>query len=287
MRKNFIFIIVLFYSIINLAASSPKVVYITSRSDQAKLKTYLFKPTGQGPHPAIVLLHGRKGLYSSLAHGVYNKSTLSKRHLFWAHYWSDRGYVAILVDSFSARGYPDGFPPHSHDTRPEEVNELTVRPIDAYSALHFLQKHSYVNKNAIGVMGWSNGGSTVLNSMAVDNVGLENRSPELGFKAGLALYPGCGKQALYMNLKDWQPYAPTYVFIAGDDEEVSPSICMHLMEQSHKKTDFIEWNIFNGATHNFDDPSPRHIAKGTNRESALEAAKMAEAFFKKYLGDIN
>ncbi len=79
-------------------------VHFESADHQAKLVGYLFAPSGGGRHAAVVMLHGRAGPYSSLAKGVYNETTLSKRHKEWGQFWADRGYIALLVDSFGPRG---------------------------------------------------------------------------------------------------------------------------------------------------------------------------------------
>ncbi len=57
------------------------------------------------------MMHGRAGPYSSLADGRYDASTLSKRHMFWGRFWAGHGYAALLVDSFSTRGYAEGLRP--------------------------------------------------------------------------------------------------------------------------------------------------------------------------------
>src|SRR5258706_5014037 len=116
-------------------AAEIKTVHFQSEDHKTRLTGYLFEPTGTGPHAAIVLLHGRAGAYSSLAKGVYKSTTLSKRHKSWGEYWAERGYFALLVDSFGPRGYPEGFQKGSYKDRPAEASEQTVRPLDAYGAL--------------------------------------------------------------------------------------------------------------------------------------------------------
>src|SRR5437764_7231133 len=127
----------------------PKTVHFRSGDGKTDLIGYVFQPSGRGPHPAVVLLHGRAGPYSSLAHGVYNARTLSKRHKFWGEFWAARGYVALLVDSFGPRGYWTGFPKGSYEDRPSEVSEQTVRPLDAYGALAYLKGRSDVAPDRI------------------------------------------------------------------------------------------------------------------------------------------
>lgn len=89
------------------------------------------------------MLHGRGGPYSFnensqctvLSRAVAspcNAATLSKRHVMWGEHWSDRGYLALLPDSFGPRGKAYGFGRFTHDDPDREtVNERTVRPLDA------------------------------------------------------------------------------------------------------------------------------------------------------------
>ncbi len=58
---------------------------------------------------------------SLLAKGVYTAATLSKRHKEWGAFWAERGYYALLVDSFGPRGYPGGFPAGSYTDRPAAI----------------------------------------------------------------------------------------------------------------------------------------------------------------------
>src|SRR5882724_6360927 len=116
-------------------------VTFASADGHTMLVGYVFKP--QGPHPArvpaVVMMHGRAGPYSSLANGKYDATTLSQRHQKWGHLWAQQGYLAILVDGFGPRGFPQGFTHQSYEQRPESVNEVIVRPFDAYGALAYLR----------------------------------------------------------------------------------------------------------------------------------------------------
>ncbi len=55
------------------------------------------------------MMHGRAGAYSSLAHGVYDASTLSKRHTAWGQLWAQQGYAALMVDGFGRAAILAGF----------------------------------------------------------------------------------------------------------------------------------------------------------------------------------
>ncbi|HXW30985.1 MAG TPA: dienelactone hydrolase family protein, partial [Xanthobacteraceae bacterium] len=124
-----------------LAGELPERVTFPSADQQTTLVGYVFAPEAAPAArvPAVVMMHGRTGVYSSHANGVYDASTVSRRHMAWGQLWAEQGYIAILVDGFGPRGYPQGFPRFSYESRPEELNEVTVRPLDAYGALAYLR----------------------------------------------------------------------------------------------------------------------------------------------------
>jgi len=103
--------------------------------------------------PAVVMMHGRAGAYSSLARGRYDASTLSQRHQMWGRLWAQQGYTAVLVDGFGPRDYWSGFGRGTYSSRPDDVNEVTVRPLDAYGALAYLRTRSDVRTDRIGLQG--------------------------------------------------------------------------------------------------------------------------------------
>jgi len=162
------------------AHAEPATVYFASGDGTTQLVGYLFAPLNSGPHPAVVMLHGRAGPYSAninedctlVAKDVSspcNASSLSKRHEAWGNYWADHGYLALLPDSFGPRNKAHGFGRFSHDDPDRaDVNERNVRPLDAEGALGYLRSRADVVADHIFLQGWSNGASTVLNSASLD-----------------------------------------------------------------------------------------------------------------------
>jgi len=73
----------------------PERVTFMSADGHTTLVGYVFKP----PHmstprvPAVVMMHGRGGAYSTRANGVYDDATLSPRHKAWGHEWARAGYI--------------------------------------------------------------------------------------------------------------------------------------------------------------------------------------------------
>jgi carboxymethylenebutenolidase len=247
-----------------------------SADGRTEIVAYLFRPAGRGPHPAVVMLHGRAGPYSAndnsgctfvgrSAPSSCNANTLSKRHEMWGQFWAGHGYLALLPDSFGPRGKAHGFDRFSHnDPDRQSVNELTVRPFDAEGALAYLLARGDVLSTRIFLQGWSNGGSTSLNVMI-------RQGTRAGFRTALVFYPGCGNEALL---------APTIVtatpitmFLGSADEEVSPDICIHVAERSREAGAPIQAWLYPGATHDFDDPGEKH--QSIPADAAAKADAMA------------
>jgi carboxymethylenebutenolidase len=263
-----------------VAASLPERVTFASADGRTTLVGYVFLP--EVPHPsrtpAVVMMHGRAGAYSSAARGTYDASTLSKRHQQWGHIWALQGYLAILVDGFGPRGYPHGFPRFSYDSRPDELNEVTVRPLDAYGALAYLRTRSDVVADRIALQGWSNGGSATLATMSVTAApGITVPTPSTGFRAGLAFYPACGLKGQFAD--GLKPYAPVRVFHGSGDEEVSPRRCAELVAKSQAIGGDIQFELYPDATHGFDDPSPSRQNDEDNAAATRDAIARAIGFF--------
>jgi dienelactone hydrolase len=273
-------------AVLSVAASPPPPlgplpdrVTFASADGQTSLVGYVFKP--EGPHaarsPAVVMMHGRAGPYSSLANGRYDATTLSQRHQKWGHLWAQQGYLAILVDGFLPRGFPEGFTHQSYNQRPESVNEVTVRPFDAYGALAYLRTRSDVAPDRIALQGWSNGASATLATMSSATPALKSPTPATGFRGAVAFYPGCGLKGKFKA--GLLPYAPVRIFVGTADEEISPQDCSDLVDASRAQRGDITVKIYPGATHDFDDPGASRQDVPANVAAMRDATAAAIAFF--------
>lgn len=254
------------------AAVAAQTVHFPSADGRTELVGYLFAPAAAGPHPAIVLLHGRAGPYSSnvsagctlVAPGAESPckaATLSKRHAMWGEYWAAHGYVALLVDSFGPRGRGHGFGRFSHeDPDRDAVNERTVRPLDAEGALGWLSARPDVLPGRVMLQGWSNGASTALNTM-VRQAGGAAANKAAGFRAALVFYPGCGPKALLSERVTID--APVWAFLGSADEEVSPIVCEKVLRNARGGP--LAVTVYPDATHDFDDPGGARQAVAANR----------------------
>jgi dienelactone hydrolase len=261
------------------AGAAEETVRFPALHDGVELVGYMFLPQASpGPVPAVVLMHGRAGAYSSAAKGVYTAKTLSQRHRQWAEWWAAQGIAALIVDGFGPRGYPAGFGRHTYKDRPAELDETEVRPQDAYAGLLYLRSRREIAGARIGLMGWSNGGSTVLAAMAANAPGLAKiGGAAQGFRGGLALYPGCALKDKYRG--GLLPYAPTRIYAAENDDEVSPKTCVTLTERSRAKGADLAVHVYPGAVHGFDDPGAARQADPANRAATEDVTRQALAFF--------
>jgi len=251
-------------------------VSFMSADGEHHITGYLFSPAGsEAKHPAIVMLHGRGGAYSSLANGKYDASTLSKRHKMWGRIWAGRGYSALMVDDFGPLGHPAGFGRGTYEDRPEAVDEVNRRPLHAYGALAWLRSRPDIDPDRIGLMGWSNGGSATLAAMANDNPATLTAH---GFRAAVALYPGCGLKH-HFDAKGYTPYTEELVLIGTADEEVSPKLCQSLIARSSESGGKIALVIYKDATHDFDSPTESRQSVPANGKAAVDAIKRIEVFF--------
>jgi carboxymethylenebutenolidase len=261
----------------------PDRVTFISADGHTTLVGYVFKPAHpSAPRgPAVVMMHGRAGAYSTRANGVYDATTLSPRHKAWGHEWARAGYIALLVDGFGPRGYPQGFPRFSYDSRPDALSEVTVRPRDAAGALAWLRTRPDVMPDRIGLQGWSNGASTVLAALSPHAPGVT--APTSGFRAALAFYPACGLKGVFEALP-MRPYAPLLVLHGTADEEVSYKRCAKLVEQSRAMGGPAEIMLYPGATHDFDAPIRSRQANPANAAATADAIRRSREFFARWLG---
>jgi dienelactone hydrolase len=261
----------------------PATVQFPSADGTTTLTGFVYTPKDKRAEraPAVVMMHGRAGAYSINVkkRGPYNASTLSKRHKMWGESWSALGYIAVLVDSFGPRGYPGGFGRHTINERPDAVNEVTVRPLDAYGALTYLRSRPDVAPDRIGLQGWSNGGSAALAAMAVDAQRLAGTG---GFRAALVFYAGCGLRG-HFDAQGYRPYATVLAFHGAADEETSPRLCQRFVERSRALGGDITLKLYPGASHGFDDPGRQKVP--ANRDATADARTSSAALFGKTLAD--
>lgn len=260
--------------------AQPRTVNFLSADGKTNLVGYLFAPTGRPKTaPAVVLMHGRNGVYSAFAKGKYSSVTINKQIRDWAQLWSAQGYWALVVDSFGPRGVPGGFSAAADRSRPAALSDVTVRPLDAYGALRFLRASPRVRADRIGIEGWSGGGSAVL--VAMSPRFLPPGDAGKGFRAGLVFYPACS--LLTHGKTPYLPYAPVRIFMGTHDDDAATGACQKLATASKAAGGDIAVSVFEDEARGLDDLNRQHQATPA-AVAASESRRQATALFTAVLG---
>jgi dienelactone hydrolase len=274
---------------------------VFSSLDGETIPASLFKPDGEGPFPAIVIVHDCSGL------GARSSGAPAR----WRRQLVDDGYVVIVPDSFTPRGFPGGVctVPGRDSTRVRPA----VRAADAYGALAYLRTLPYVDGQHIGVMGGSHGGSTTLATM-VAPYGVDRLADAKhdGFAAAIALYPGCGNRFGEWNVDrqggfvgpitgyhgTYKPTAPLLILIGEKDDWTPAEPCQRMVETAQAEGYPLTIKVYPDALHSFDSYAPqRYVAERSNQNAPgakgattggnptawADAKVEVSAFFRRYL----
>lgn len=226
----------------------------------------LSKPAGDGPFPAVVILHDCSGLGP-------RSSGMAWR---WSSELTQRGYVTIWPDSFTPRGRPKGVCAGASPTR----ITYEQRAGDAYTALGYLASLSFVDAQRIAVMGGSHGGSSTL--AAIVDVPENAKRTNATFAAAIALYPACGRSFGAWEVQrgkepgrpitgyagTFKPVAPLLILIGALDDWTPAEPCRKLVEVAQSAGYPVEIKVYPGAHHSFDSILPvRYVAERINANS--------------------
>jgi len=221
-----------------------------------QLDALVYRPAGNGPFTALVLLHSCSGMFAS-------SGEVTRSYLHWAELLAGYGYVALLVDSFNPRGYP-----RICELQQRPIRESRERVQDAYAALKWLEKQDYVAKGRAGLLGWSNGGTGTLYA-------LRSTQPLRGFRAAVAFYPGC--RTLSRAKTPYTPYAPTLILTGEADDWTPAKYCVALSGIAKKQGAPLEIVVYPAAHHAFDRlnlperyrPDVRNLSKPDRRGATV------------------
>lgn len=224
-------------------------------ADSLNLVGNVSKPEGEGPFPALVLLHGCAGINDT--------------HRWWAGKLNAEGYVTLIVDSLGPRRKTNvcggGF-------------SQRLRSEDAYGAMQYLKSQPFVDAERIGVIGWSHGGGGVL--MLTNELDAREFPPNERFNAAVAFYPNCTAVG-----SQYEPNTDLLILI-GDADDWTPSFpCKSLIELNQKRdTDFTtEIVVFKNATHSYDVPKQSRIYNGHKLQYDNKATDLSWEKLKNFL----
>lgn len=240
-----------------LAWPQSAVKFPTVGRGQVVLSGTLMVPEGQGPFPAVILLHGVNGI----------DPTLSGYHGRWAR----EGFSSLVVDSYGPRGVIDQVGHHD----PEIARG---RILDAYGAIRYLQSLPQVDGSRIAVIGFSDGGRVAL--ATAGGAGPGRPLP----RAAVGYYPNCWIRIQTLRI-------PFLAHVAALDDWGGPQHCPALFERLTQVGAPLELHRYAGTHHAFDHPNrlrPFRVPGGgtVQYDPAAEQAawERTVAFLRKHLG---
>jgi dienelactone hydrolase len=234
----------------------------------ATLTAMMFRPAGAGPFPAVVALHGCSGLWSEK-----DPAAVSPRDLDWAKALVGDGFVVLFPDSFGSRGLG---PQCKNSER--EVSPARERVADADAALAYLQSLPVVKPDSIALLGWSNGGSSVLYAVRPKD---KPKGKHPDFRLAVAFYPGCREP---YHGGEWSTRIPLMILIGEADNWTPAAPCKELAAAAGTSVTLI---TYPQAYHDFDNAAqPVHTLHGLaftadgsgNAKAGLNPAARADAF---------
>jgi len=195
----------------------------------------LLKPAGEGPFPAIVIMHQCSGLKEAV--------------VSWAHRMVAQHYAVLLVDSLGPRGVL------SVCYGPEAGVNLFRGARDALQAAEHLRRQTFVDADRVALVGFSWGAMVGLLADSLHYVTALRAGP--GFTAVISFYPGCfrifppnGRPPF--DTVNGDIAHPLLVLMGEADTETPASECIEKLERLRNASAPVEWHLYPQATHCWD-----------------------------------
>jgi dienelactone hydrolase len=228
--------------------------------------------------PAMVLFHGCGGLLDS-------RGRLAARYVSLAATLNGLGIHVLVTDSLTPRGEKELC---TQRTGQRRITQLERRR-DALGALVWLAMQPGVDAQRLGVLGWSNGGSTVL--AATNKRHAEVRAAAVQPSLAVAYYPGCESELQ----RGYEASAPLLMLLGEADDWTPAAPCKSLAAAASSAGPKPQWEAYEGAYHGFDGTAPvRHRADvpngvrpgaGVHVGGQLEARAASQARLLKFLNE--
>jgi dienelactone hydrolase len=213
-------------------------------------------PKGNGPFPAVILLHPCGGLDPI---GLATLQAHSRELL-------SNGFGTLILDSYGPRNLARG---KACKTFPTGF----LRRSDAFNAKAALQSHAKISKDNIFLLGLSDGGNAAI-------VSARGGGAAGSFRAVAAYYPACH------ILQGGAGYSsPAIVFVGEKDDWTPAAECM----KTTNPPGGVELKVvsYPNAHHGFDQQhAPRRYLGHTlahDREATADSRRKYLEFFRKYL----
>jgi dienelactone hydrolase len=262
-------------------STTPETVAIPSPKANLQLPGYWFPAAVSEPRPAVISLHGCGGL-------VDDRGRLGPNRFRVAHYFNLEKMHVLMVDSFTPRGERSicETPASQRRIQPEDRRD------DVFAAIQWLAHQPPVDTSRIVVVGYSNGGGTVLS--VLDRTDQTVQGQPIQPRAAVAFYPPCGR---YLAMKSYQLNAPLLLMIGELDDWTSARQCVRLQARLRRVQPDVSFEliVYPGSHHGFDGYGPLRIREnlptpsgqatvGANPEAREQALRRMFDFISAQLG---
>jgi carboxymethylenebutenolidase len=234
--------------LLTLTALAAEPQDVTYRSGDETVHALLYKPAGEGPFPALVVIHEWWGLND------------------WVKEQADRyaqqGYVTLAIDLY--RGQVATTPDQAHEIMRGVPEDRAQR--DLLAATTYLRSQEFVNGKRIGVIGWCMGGGYALDLAIAD--------PKL--KVAVINYGHLASDDATLK----KIHASVLGIFGGQDRGIPPADVKKFEKQMKALNKKVDVHIFPDAGHAFENPNN---AQGYRKDDAEQAEKITQEFLAKNL----
>jgi dienelactone hydrolase len=214
-------------------AGNQPVEEIEIAGGERPLKAVLYRPTGDGPFPAVVALHSCGGLFDE-------GGKIRPQYQDWGERLAAAGFAALLPDSFGSRGVGS----QCRNLKPN-IRPFRERITDTHAARDWLQRQSFVQGERISLLGWANGAIAALWAVRPRTAPKDGRAD---FRSAIVFYPGCRR------LRDtaWSARIPTLILIGASDDWTPARDCEQMVAGARGRSAHATIIKYRGAYHDFD-----------------------------------
>ena len=208
----------------------------------------VFKPSGTGPFPVALILHGCGGKTPFLE--------------TYAQVAVEAGWAAVVVDSLKPRGMS------TMDGKLFVCTGVALQGLkrsgDIFSMLTWLESQSWADSERVFLAGWSHGGWSIMDSYAIGVnaaratgiVDADPRKLRTRVKGALLVYPYAAYPSLTSS-RGWsvQGSAAPKVFsvVGGKDQVVGWKYPRNALDRLRRDGLAVDTAFYPDATHAFDD----------------------------------
>jgi carboxymethylenebutenolidase len=216
-------------------------------SGEEQVAAYLAKPAGNGPFPAMILIHEWWGLNDQIK-GLADK-------------FAAEGYIALAVDLYRGKVATNSEDAHQYMSGLPE--DRAIRDLKA--SLDYLQQQPFVKKDKIGSIGWCMGG-------------------KLSAQFALA-EPRLAVCVIYYGSVPTDPETlkkfnrPILAFYGENDKSVTPDMARKFEAEMKKLEKDVSVTVYPGAGHGF----ANETGKNYNEAAAKDSWNKTLAFLSKHL----